>query len=56
MKIAILDYQNSAVRITNIPEFDSDDEIERYIIEELGYSINDVEWIVSENISLTADF
>ena len=55
MKIAIIDYNNSSVKITNIPEFDSNDEIETYITEKLGFRVEDVAWLYADHISVSID-
>lgn len=52
MKIAILNYADSSVMITSIPEFQSDDEIEAWIADNLGFRGQDISWMTAEHLDI----
>lgn len=55
MKIAILDYSDSKVWIFSIPSNLEGEELNRYIEEELGFNLDEIEFMVDKNISIQAN-
>lgn len=47
MNIAVLDYQNSAVDIIHVDEFDMSryENVGEYLKKKCGYSLDEIEWL-----------
>lgn len=50
-KIVILDFKNSVVIVKKISEQNSKN-IEKYLTEELDYSLNEIEFMISDNLNI----
>lgn len=52
MKIVILDYTEGSVYITKIPNNLDGEELNRYVEEELGYRLDDIEFMTSKDLNV----
>ena len=51
MKIAILDYNDGAVIVTDIPKnIAEDSELTESWLDEQGYRLSEINWLVSKNL------